>query len=74
MPSAARNNDNSNMMRVNEVINTGIDGASDSAASNAINHLDDALVRPVGSSALLAHHVLPAGRPNKLAISCSRVS
>ena len=110
MPSAVRNSGSTTTMRVNKVIITRIDGASDSTVNSAINQLDDARVQVVPlteidadvlrgeqrrqknesteaalfshgrggpklmSSVLLAHHVLPAGRPNKFAISCSRVS
>jgi hypothetical protein len=95
-------------MRVNEVIITRIEGASDSTVSSAIS-LNDALVEAAAGGALAEidadilggerrrrndksryrgrhrchadaaasgkfHQILPAGRPNKLAISCSRLS
>ena len=99
MPSAVRSSDSTTTMRVNEVIITRIDGASDSTVSSAISWITRS-VRPVPWPKLMlmswacagtaeeryrrrrretdaggeppARHVFP-GRPNKLAISCSRL-
>lgn len=47
MPSAVCNSGSTTTMRVNKVIITRIDGASDSTVNSAINQLDDARVQVV---------------------------
>ena len=104
VPSAVRNSDSTTTMRVNDVIMTRIDGASDNTVNSATSWITRS-VRPLPCPKLTlmscadavavsparipatphrhrhqtdtavgsACHDFPGGRPNKLAISSSRI-